>query len=131
MRRIRINNTDIFLIQESGEDKEFMAVRKSLPAWDKRHEIIRSALKHCYPPFSLPSFYFSRFYLSENQGFFTPHCFALCSYLDLFLFLTAHTLFWDSVATFRMIWILCMKLILLLVPFTVTIVMVRCMVYRL
>jgi hypothetical protein len=41
IHRIRIHNTDIFLIQESGEDKEFMAVRKSLPAWDKRHEIIR------------------------------------------------------------------------------------------
>jgi hypothetical protein len=28
--------------QEDGEDREMMAVRERLPAWDKRKEIIRS-----------------------------------------------------------------------------------------
>ena len=91
--RIRIHNTYIFLIQESGEDKEFMAVRKSLPAWDKRNEIIRSAVKTFLIPNPFQVLISTDFYLSENQEL--SKFFSVCSCpVNFFLFQTR----WESFA---------------------------------
>jgi hypothetical protein len=88
IHRIRIHQTDIFLIQESGEDKEFMVVRKSLPAWDKRHEIIRLALK----TFLIPSkFLFLRIFIFLKIRDFLRRVLISCS---LFLLQTI----WESYA---------------------------------
>ncbi len=88
IHRIRMHNTDIFLIQESGEDKEFMAVRKSLPAWDKRHEIIRSAVKKFLIHYQ--NLFLRIFIFPKIRDFF-----ALYSYFDHFFLLYC---IWESCA---------------------------------